>query len=235
MTKKMSFCRWNSRLRGRCRTLSYQRCHGFYHIIYLVTFTFSQFFFLFPLQACTLTWFQFSILSQNIVPWLSNFDSSFALLTTYVFGDQILKVVDETNWVSNNFFFGLIQVWGHTVWCGLVWTPKSVIFGEAFSTSLLLHIYHWRRLDTFDTYDSPERMYTNTSRVKNLTRNEGFKHLDFFHCVCLLLIWQYRNVYSIRHHSSFFSSVGRIFPSLQRHVLALWRQVRQIEPTHNGE
>ena len=108
------------------------------------------------------------------------------------------------------------------------------MFGEAFSTSLLLYICHWRRLDTFDTYDSPERMYTNTSRVKNLTRNEGFKHLDFFHCVCLLLIWQYRNVYSIRHHSSFFSSVGRIFPSLQRHVLALWRQVRQIEPTHNG-
>ena len=115
----MSFCRWNSRLRGRCRTLSYQRCHGFYHIIYLVTFTFSQGFFLFLLQACTLTWFQFSILSQNIVPWLSNFDSSFALLTTYVFGDQILKVVDETSGVSNNFFFGLIQVWGHTGWCGL--------------------------------------------------------------------------------------------------------------------
>ena len=115
----MSFCRWNSRLRGRCRTLSYQRCHGFYHIIYLVTLTFSQSFFLFLLQACTLTWFQFSILSQNIVPWLSNFDSSFALLTTYVFGDQILKVVDETSWVSNNFFFGLIQVWGHTGWCGL--------------------------------------------------------------------------------------------------------------------
>ena len=139
MTKKMSFCRWNSRLRGRCRTLSYQRCHGFYHIIYLVTFTFSQsFLFLFLLQARTMTWFQFSILSQIIAPWLSNFDSYFALLT---FGDQVLKGVDETGGVSNNLLFGLIQVWGHTVCCGLVWTPKSVIFGEAFSTSLLLYVH----------------------------------------------------------------------------------------------
>lgn len=63
---------------------------------------------------------------------------------------------------------------------------------------------------------------------------QGLNNLNLFHCVCLLLIWQYRNVYSIRHCSSFFSSVGRIFPSLQRHVLALWRQVRQIEPTHHG-
>ena len=158
----MSFCRWNSRLRGRCRTLSYQRCRGFYHIIYLVTFTFSQRLFFFLLQACTMTWFQFSILTQNIVPWLSNFDSFFALLTTYVFGDQVLKVVDETGGVLDNFFFGLIQVWGHTVWRGLVWTPKSAIFGEAFSTSLLLHIYHWRRLDIFDAFDSPECISTAT-------------------------------------------------------------------------
>ena len=95
-------------------TLPWLLSHHIFGHIYIFTV-----FFLFPLQACTLTWFQFSILSQNIVPWLSNFDSSFALLTTYVFGDQILKVVDETGWVSNNFFFGLIQVWGHTGWFGL--------------------------------------------------------------------------------------------------------------------
>ena len=95
-------------------TLPWLLSHHIFGHIYIFTE-----FFLFLLQACTLTWFQFSILSQNIVPWLSNFDSSFALLTTYVFGDQILKVVDKTSWVSNNFFFGLIQVWGHTGWCGL--------------------------------------------------------------------------------------------------------------------
>ena len=86
-------------------TLPWLLSHHIFGHIYIFTE-----FFLFLLQACTLTWFQFSILSQNIVPWLSNFDSSFALLTTYVFGDQILKVVDETSGVSNNFFFGLIQV-----------------------------------------------------------------------------------------------------------------------------
>ena len=177
-----------------------------------------------------MTWFQFSILTQNIVPWLSNFDSFFALLT---FGDQVLKGVDETGGVSNNF--GLIQVWGHTVWCGLVWTPKSVIFGVAFSTSLPLYIYHWRRLDTFDTILIVQNVCPRTPQGSKIWQGTQDSSIwIFFHCVCLLLIWQYRNVYSIRHHSSFFSSVGRIFPSLQRHVLALWRQVRQIEPTHNG-
>ena len=122
-------------------TLPWLLSHHIFGHIYIFT---ASFFLL--LQACAMTWFQFSILTQNIVPWLSNFDSFFALLT---FGDQVLKGVDETGGVSNNF--GLIQVWGHTVWCGLVWTPKSAIFGEAFSTSLTLHIYHWRRLDTFDT------------------------------------------------------------------------------------
>ena len=92
------------------------------------------------------------------------------LLRLMTFWDQVLKGVDETGGVSNNLLFGLIQVWGHTVCCGLVWTPKSVIFVEAFSTSLLLYIYHWRRLDTFDTSNSQECISTTTSKVKQFDK-----------------------------------------------------------------
>ena len=149
-------------------------------------------------------WFQFSILTQNIVPWLSNFDSSFALLTSYVFGDQVLKVVDETGGVSNNFSHPSLRPYS-LVWPSL--DHQEYYIWEAFSTSLPLHIYHWRRLDTFDTFDtfdSRECISTTTSSVKQLTRNAHSNHLNLFYSVCLLLIWQYRNVYSIRHCSSFF-------------------------------
>ena len=113
--------------------------------------------------------------------------------------------------------------------------PKIVIFEEPFSSPLVstftigADLILLTLLIVQNVYPRP------TQGLNNFTRNAYSNDLNLFHCVCLLLIWQYRNVYSIRHCSSFFSSVGRIFPSLQRHVLALWRQVRQIEPTHNGE
>ena len=57
-----------------------------------------------------------------------------------------------------------------------------------------MYIYHWYLI--LLTLLIVQNVYSRPP--------QGLNNLNLFHCVCLLLIWQYRNVYSIRHCSSFF-------------------------------